>query len=354
MIPEIEIAGRRIGPDRPPFIVAELSGNHDGSLERALRIVDAIAEAGADAVKLQTYTADMLTIDSRREDFLIRDSGTPWEGRNLYELYEQAHTPMDWHAALFERAREHGLICFSSPFEPEAVDFLEGLDCPAYKIASFENNHLELIRHAAATGKPVLISSGLSDVATLDEAVAAVHAAGGDSPLLFKCTSSYPGDPRDSHLRTVPHMRDLFGCQVGLSDHTPGIGVPVAAVAHGAVAIEKHVTLDRAAGGVDAAFSLEPAELAALVTETRRAWEAGGGVRYEPTDAEAGARRFKRSLYVVRDLRRGDTLTRENLRVIRPGYGLAPRHLDAVLGMSVNADIERGTPLSWDLLRPDT
>lgn len=351
MIPEIEIAGRRVGPSRPPFVIAELSGNHDGSVGRARQIVDAVADAGADAIKLQTYTADMLTIDCAREDFLIRDSGTPWEGRNLYELYRQAHTPADWHAELFDHARQRGLICFSSPFEPEAVDFLETLDCPAYKIASFENNHLELIRRAAATGKPVLISTGLSDVATLREAVTGAQEGGCANPLLLKCTSSYPASPGDGNLQTIPHMRELFGCPVGLSDHTAGIGVSIAAVALGAVAIEKHVTLDRSDGGVDAAFSLEPPELEALVTETRRAWEAGGTVRYEPTESEIGALRFKRSLYVVRDMQRGERLTRDNLRVIRPGYGLAPRHLHAVLGMAVSEDIPRGTPLAWGLLR---
>lgn len=347
---EIEIGGRRIGPDQPPFIVAELSGNHDGSLDRALAIVDAIADAGADAVKLQTYTADELTIDCGEDDFLIRDSGSPWEGRNLHELYRQAHTPREWHPALFERARRRGLICFSSPFAPPAVDFLEDLGCPAYKIASFENNYLELIERAAATGKPLIVSTGLSDVATLQEAVAAARGAGCTQLMLLKCTSSYPSEPRYSHLRTVPHMRELFGCPVGLSDHTLGIGVPLAAVALGAVAVEKHVTLDREGGGVDAAFSLNPRELALLVTEARRAWQATGTVSYGASEIERGSLRFKRSLYVVQDMKKGERLTRDNVRVIRPGYGLPPKCLDAILGKTVGRDVARGTPLSWDLL----
>ena len=349
-IREIEIAGRPIGPDRPPFIVAELSGNHDGSLERALAIVDAIADAGADAVKLQTYTADELTIDCDGDDFMIRDSGSPWEGRNLHDLYRQAHTPRDWHPALFEHARRRGLICFSSPFAPSAVDFLEALDCPAYKIASFENNYLDLIERAAATGKPVIISTGLSDVDTLHDAVTTARDAGCTQLMLLKCTSSYPSEPRYSHLKTIAHMRELFTCPVGLSDHTLGIGVPLAAVALGAMAIEKHVTLDREEGGVDAAFSLNPPELAQLVTEARRAWQAIGKVHYGASEVERGSLRFKRSLYVVRDIKQGERLTCDNVRVIRPGYGLSPKHLDAVLGMTVKRDVACGTPLSWDLL----
>lgn len=350
MTPSIEIDGREIGPGQPPFIVAEMSGNHGGSLDRALAIVDAVAETGAHALKLQTYTADTLTIDCDADDFLIKDSGSPWEGRSLHDLYREAHTPWEWHAPLFEHARRRGLICFSSPFDASAVDLLEELDCPAYKIASFENNDLELIEKTAGTGKPVIISTGLSDVATVRDAVSAARRAGCSRLLLLKCTSSYPAEPVQSNLATIPHMRELFRCPVGLSDHTLGIGVPLAAITLGAVAIEKHVTLSRQEGGVDAAFSLEPAELERLVVESRRAWQAVGTVAYEPTQGETAALTFKRSLYVVRDMRAGEVVSRENVRCIRPGHGLAPKYLPAVLGMRVNRPLKRGTPLDWQYL----
>lgn len=343
----IEIDDRKLGVGHPPFIIAELSGNHDGSIDKAHKIIDAAAEAGANAVKLQTYTADTLTIDCDKPDFVIQDSNSPWEGRNLYSLYEEAHTPWEWHKDLFQHARERGLVCFSSPFDASAVNFLEELNCPAYKIASFENNDLELIRDAAKTGKPLIISTGLANVGAIKEAVETARRAGCKELILLKCTSSYPAEPVNSNLRTIPHMRELFQCPVGLSDHTLGIGVPLAATALGAVAIEKHVTLSRAEEGVDSAFSLEPDELRALVIESRRAHQSMGTVAYGPTEGEYGSLAFKRSLYVVKDIQEGDIVSRENVRSIRPGHGLAPKYLETVLGMRVSQPIPRGTPLDW-------
>lgn len=344
------IAGRPLGPDRPPLVIAELSGNHNQSLERALALVDAAAGAGAHAVKLQTYTADTMTLDLDRGEFRVGDPDSPWRGRTLYDLYRQAHTPWDWHEPLFRRCRELGVLCFSSPFDATAVDFLESLDAPCYKIASFENTDLELIRRAAATGKPLILSTGLATAAELDEAVAAAREAGCRDLMLLKCTSSYPASPAHSHLRTLPHLRELFRCPVGLSDHTPGLGAALAAVALGAVAIEKHLTLSRAEGGVDAAFSLEPAELAALVTESERAWQALGEVRYGPGPAERGSLQFRRSLYVVRDLKAGERLGPDSLRAIRPGLGLPCKYRRVLLGRRLGRDVARGTPMSWELL----
>lgn len=345
------IAGRPVGPHAPPLVVAELSGNHDRSLERALALVDAAAEAGAHAVKLQTYTADTMTLPLTEGDFAVRDEGSPWHGRSLYELYEEAHTPWEWHAPIFARCRQRGLIAFSTPFDLTAVDFLEDLDVPAYKIASFENTDERLIRKAAATGKPLIISVGMATVGELERSVHAARDAGAEHLALLRCTSAYPAEPRDAHLRTLPHLRALFDVEVGLSDHTLGIGVSVASVALGAVLIERHFTLRRADGGVDAAFSLEPAELAQLVVESRRAWEALGEVRYAPTARESTAHR--RSLYVAEDMRAGDTFTANNLRAIRPGGGLAPRHYDLLLGRRVRRDAPRGTPVRWELLFDD-
>jgi N-acetylneuraminate synthase len=344
------IALRAVGPDAPPLIIAEMSGNHNRSLDRALELVDAAAAAGAHALKLQTYTADTITIDARQNEFTIGDKGSLWAGKNLYKLYEEAHTPWDWHAAIFARAASRGMLAFSTPFDETAVDFLESLGAPAYKIASFENVHLPLIRKVAATGKPMIISTGMASIAELDEAVRAARGAGCRDLVLLKCTSTYPASPENTNLATIPHMRALFGCEVGLSDHTMGVGASVAAVALGATVIEKHFTLRRADGGVDSAFSLEPDELKALVIETERAWAAMGRVSYGPTEAEKGSLVFRRSLYVVRDMKAGEALTPDNLRAIRPGYGLAPKELDLVLGKRVNRDVPRGTPLAWDLL----
>lgn len=345
-----KIAEHLIGSGRPPFLIAEMSGNHNQSLERALDIVDAAAEAGAHAIKLQTYTADTLTIDAQGEGFTIADSDSLWRGRNLYDLYRDAYTPWDWHAPIFQHARTRGLIAFSSPFDESAVDFLETLGVPAYKIASFENVHLPLIRKAAATGKPLVISTGMATKAELDDAVGAAREAGCRDLVLLKCTSTYPATPENTNLATIADLRARYDCEVGLSDHTMGLGVATAAVAMGATVIEKHFTLSRADGGVDAAFSLEPAEFAALVMETARAAAAIGEVRYGPTDAEQKSLMFRRSIYVVHDLEPGDMLTADTVRVIRPGMGLAPKEFERVLGRRVRMRVPRGTPLTWDII----
>jgi N-acetylneuraminate synthase len=350
MPPAVKIGSLALEPGRAPLIIAEMSGNHNGSLERALRIVEMAAKAGAQALKLQTYTADTMTIDLSEREFFISDPNSLWNGTSLYQLYQQAHTPWEWHKPIFDRCRELGMIGFSSAFDATAVDFLETLRVPCYKIASFENIDIPLVRKVAATGKPMIISTGLASVAELAETMDAAREAGARDIILLKCTSAYPASPENSNLSTIPHMRALFDCQVGLSDHTMGIGAAVAATALGAVAIEKHVTLRRADGGVDSAFSLEPDELAALVTETARAAEAMGGIAYGPTAAERKSLLYRRSLYIVSDLKAGDPLTEENVRAIRPGLGLPPGNLDRVLGRRITRDARRGTPLSWDLL----
>ena len=345
------IGDRRVGPDAPPFVIAEMSGNHNQSLDRALAIVDAAAAAGAHAMKLQTYTADTMTLDVPGGDFEISDPESPWYGRRLHELYQEAHTPWEWHAPIMARCASHGMVCFSTPFDRTAVDFLEGLSVPAYKIASFEVQDVQLLRHVAATGKPVILSTGMASLSDLDMAVRTLREGGCRDLVLLKCTSTYPANPEHSHIRTIPHMRDLFGVHTGLSDHTAGIGVATAAVAMGAVVIEKHFTLLRSEGGVDAAFSLEPSELAALVVETERAWQALGEVHYGMAACEKSSMRFRRSLYVVRDLEAGDVLTEQHVRAIRPGFGLNPALLEQVLGLRTPRPIKCGTPLSWELLR---
>jgi N-acetylneuraminate synthase len=347
---ELSIDGRTIGENHPPFIVAEMSGNHNRSLERALEIVKTAAEAGAQALKLQTYTPDTMTLDLEDGDFFIDDPNSLWSGTSLYKLYEQAHTPWEWHAPIFERARELGMIPFSTPFDPTAVDFLEDLDVPAFKIASFENLDLPLIRKVAAIGKPVILSSGMATVADLDLAVRTIREQGNDQIVLLKCTSSYPAPIESANVLTIPHMKELFGVQVGLSDHTLGIGVAVASAALGATVIEKHFTLARADGGVDSAFSLEPPELKSLVEESRRAWQALGRVEYGPSKQEADSMVFRRSLYVAQDMKAGDRFTPENLRAIRPGHGLSPRYYELLLGRSVGRDVKRGTAVTWELV----
>jgi N-acetylneuraminate synthase len=339
------------GNHRKPFIIAEMSGNHNQSLERALAIVDAAAQAGADALKLQTYTADTMTLDLTSAEFTIQNANSIWRGQSLHALYSIAHTPWEWHAPIMERARARGMICFSSPFDASAVDFLESLDAPVYKIASFECIDLPLIRRVAQTGKPVIISTGMATIVEIAEAVEAARSAGCRDLTLLKCTSTYPATPENTNVRTIPHLRELFGCAVGLSDHTMGIGAAVAAVALGAVVIEKHFTLARADGGVDSAFSLEPGELRSLVVETERAWLSLGEVHYGPTAAEQPARSRRRSLYVVTDLKAGDRLNAETVRAIRPGLGLPPKYLEQILDRQVKCDVARGTPLSWDLIR---
>lgn len=347
---EFEVMGRKIGPNQPPFIIAEMSGNHNQSLERALAIVEAAAKAGADALKIQTYTADTMTLNLENPEFKIEDSDSLWKGNTLYQLYQQAYTPWEWHKPIFDRARELGMIPFSTPFDETAVDFLEELDVPMYKIASFENNDIPLIKKVASTGKPMIISTGMATVAELDETVRAVRAAGCKDLVLLKCTSTYPASPENTNILTIPHMRELFDCQVGLSDHTMGVGVAVASVALGATVIEKHFTLSRADGGVDSAFSMEPDEMRALVIETERAWQALGEVKYGPTEKEKSSLKFRRSIYVAKDIKAGEKFTKENIRVIRPGYGLEPKYFERIIGLTANQDLKAGTPLSFDLL----
>jgi pseudaminic acid synthase len=347
----ISIAGREIGPHTRPYLIAEMSGNHNRSLERALAIVDAAADAGADAIKLQTYTADTMTLNTSAPGFVIDDPKSLWAGRRLHDLYAEAMTPWDWHAPLMERARSHGLHCFSTPFDASAVDFLEELKVPAYKIASFECTDLALIRRVAATRKPLIISTGMASLGEIDDAVRAARAAGNDQIVLLKCTSTYPATPQNTNLRTIPALRAAFGTEVGLSDHTMGHGAAVASVALGASVIEKHFTLRRADGGVDSAFSLEPAEFKQLRIESERAWLALGEVSFGTSTAEQGSVQFRRSLYIVKPVRAGEVLSTENVRAIRPGFGLAPKHLDAVLGLRLKSDVAPGTPVSWELLR---
>jgi len=346
----IEISGRFIGTDQPPFIIAEMSGNHNQSLERALQIVEAAAGSGAHGLKLQTYTPDTMTIDLDEREFHVGDPKSLWSGTSLYKLYSEAYTPWEWHEPIFDRARELGLIPFSTPFDETAVGFLKSLDVPCYKIASFENTDLVLIRRVAATGKPMIISTGMATVSELDETVRTAREAGCKDLILLKCTSTYPATPEDTNLLTIPNMRQLFNCEIGLSDHTMGLGVSIASVALGATLIEKHFTLNRSDGGVDSTFSIEPAEMAQLVKETKRAWQALGRVRYGPTEAEQKSIQFRRSLYVVKDLKAGDVLTVANMRSIRPGLGLPPKYYDVLLGRKVNRDVKKGTSVSWDFI----
>lgn len=344
------IQGVSIGRSSRPFVIAELSGNHNGSLERAIRLVEAAAATGAQCLKLQTYRADTLTLDVMEGEFVISDPKSLWKGRSLHSLYEEAHTPWEWHEPIMKRAAELGVVCFSSPFDETAVDFLEGLDVPAYKIGSFECTHLPLLKKVAETGKPVILSTGMATVAEIDEAVRTLRAGGCSELALLKCTSSYPSTPENSNLATLPHLREMFGCEVGISDHTLGIGVSVAAVALGAVIIEKHFTLARADGGVDSAFSMEPDEMKALVVESERAWQAMGRIHYGPTAAEQGAVKRRRSIYLSEDVGEGEVLGEGNLRVVRPGHGLEPKFLPLVMGRRLRRAVTKGTPLSWDLL----
>ena len=346
----LHIGNRKIGTEYPPLIVAEMSGNHNQSLERALEIVEAAAKTGAHTLKLQTYTADTMTLDLREGEFFISDPNSLWKGTSLYELYQKAHTPWEWHGPIFERCRELGMICFSTPFDETAVDFLETLGTPCYKVASFENTDISLIRKIAATGKPMIISTGMATVAELDEAVRTARESGCKDIILLKCTSTYPASPDNSNLLTIPHMSELFGVQVGLSDHTLGIGTAVAAVALGATIIEKHFTLSRSDGGVDAAFSLEPKEMRELVVETERAWRAMGRIHYGATEEEKKSLLFRRSLYVAEDMKAGEVFTKNNLRTLRPGNGLSPKYFEVILGKRVKSDTPKGTPVRWDLI----
>jgi pseudaminic acid synthase len=341
----------RIGQDSIPFIIAEMSGNHNHSLDRALDIVEAAAKSGAHALKIQTYTPDTMTIDFEEKEFYISDSESLWSGTSLYKLYSQAYTPWEWHEPIFTHAKKLGMIAFSTPFDDTAVDFLENLNVPCYKIASFENTDLPLIRRVAATKKPLIISTGMATIAELDETVRTAREAGCQDLILLKCTSTYPASPENSNVLTIPHMRELFRCEVGLSDHTMGIGVAVAAVSHGATVVEKHFTLSREDGGVDSAFSLEPAEMTQLVKETKRAWQALGKIEYGATDSEKKSILFRRSLYAIRDIRAGAKLTKDNIRAIRPGLGLPTKYLEKIIGRVAAKDVKRGTALDWELIQ---
>ena len=347
---EFKIGHHIIGNNYAPFIIAEMSGNHNQSLDRAIEIVEAAAKAGAHALKLQTYTADTITLNVRTSEFEIKDDKSLWNGKNLHDLYKQAYTPWEWHKPIMDRANQLGLLCFSSPFDETAVDFLESLNVPCYKIASFENTDLPLIRRVAATGKPVIISTGMASIAELDDMVKAARDAGCKDLILLKCTSTYPASASNTNILTIPHMRELFGCEVGLSDHTMGIGVSVASVGLGASVIEKHITLNRLDGGVDSTFSMEPSEMTQLVLETERAWQAIGKISYGVSEAEKKSMIFRRSLYVVKDLKAGDILTKENVRAIRPGLGLSPKYFEIFLGKTVRRNVKSGTALGWDLL----
>lgn len=345
----IRIHDRPIGPGYPTYIIAELSANHNQDFDQAVRLVEAAKEAGADAVKLQTYTPDTLTINCHNPYFRI-GAGTIWEGRNLYELYGEAYTPWEWQPKLMQAAQEVGIHLFSTPFDAIAVDFLEAMNVPAHKIASFEMVDLPLLRRVAATGKPIIMSTGMASLAEIEESVQAIRAVG-DAPLaLLKCTSAYPSPPEEINLRTIPHLAQAFGVPVGLSDHTLGIAVPTAAVAVGACIIEKHFTLSRATPGPDSAFSLEPHEFKAMVEAVRTAEKALGGVSYTVTPREQASRVFRRSLFVVKPVAAGEQFTVQNVRAIRPGYGLHTRHLDQVLGRYATMDIAEGTPLQWELI----
>ena len=347
---DIKIGPFTIGFGHKPFVIAEMSGNHNQSLDRALAIVDAAALTGVQAMKIQTYTADTMTLDLDRDEFFIKDPKSLWNGTSLYKLYQQAYTPWEWHKAIFDRCREKGMVGFSTPFDSTSVDFLETLGVEVYKIASFENTDLPLIRKVAATGKPVIISTGMASIAELDETVRAAREAGCKDLVLLKCTSTYPATPANTNILTIPHLRELFDCQVGLSDHTHGVGVSVASVALGATVVEKHFTLRRADGGVDSTFSMEPEEMKSLVVETERAWQSLGRIVYGASEAEKPSLQFRRSLYITEDMRAGEVITEKNLRAIRPGKGLPPKFMAQFLGKKVKSDIVRGTPLSWDLI----
>jgi pseudaminic acid synthase len=346
----LKIANRIIGRNLPPFVIAEMSGNHNKSLERALEIVEAAAKAGAHALKIQTYTPDTMTLDIDENEFQISDQSSLWSGASLYNLYSEAYTPWDWHKPIFDRVVELGMIPFSTPFDDLAVDFLESLNVPCYKIASFENTDLPLIKRVAATGKPLIISTGMATIAELDDTVRAARAAGCKDLILLKCTSSYPAPAESSNVLTIPHLREMFDCEVGLSDHTMGIGVALASIALGATVIEKHFTLSRQDGGVDSAFSLEPSEMAQLAIESLRASQALGTVFYGPTMQEKGSLKFRRTLYVVEDMKKDEVLSTRTVRAIRPGYGLAPKFLPNVLGRKVTKDVKKGTPLTWEII----
>ncbi len=345
-----KIANTIISPDHKPFVIAEMSGNHNQSLDRAFAIVDAAAEAGVHALKLQTYTADTITFNGKSDEFVIKDQNSLWKNQNLHKLYQMAYTPWEWHKPIFDRAKAHGMLAFSSPFDTTAVDFLESLDVPCYKIASFENTDHILLKKVAQTGKPVIMSTGVASIADIQESVGVLRKYGCKDLVLLKCTSTYPATPESTNLLTIPHMRELYGCQIGLSDHTMGIGAAVAAVALGASVLEKHFTLRRADGGVDSSFSLEPEELKNLVIESERAFLAMGNVNYILSEKEQKSLQYKRSLYVVEDMKAGEVFSEANVRSIRPSNGLHTRYYEEILGKKATQNIEAGRALSWEMI----
>lgn len=346
----ITIGSRQLGMDKPPFIVAEISANHNQSLEAALLLVQAAKAAGAHAIKLQTYTPDTMTLDIQEREFVINDPKSPWCGKSLYQLYQEAYTPWKWHQQIFQRAHELDLIAFSTPFDSTAVGFLESLNVPCYKIASLEITDHPLIQAVASTGKPLIISTGTATLEEIDEAVTVARKSGCEQLILLKCTSAYPASPSDANLRTLPHMAETFDTLVGLSDHTLGVSVAVASIALGACLIEKHITLSRAKGGVDSTFSLEPQEFSELVSETHIAWQALGKQQYGPTKSEATSHSLRRSLYFVKDLKKGEQISADHVRAIRPGSGLPIKELDRVIGRNVRVDVKRGQAVRWELL----
>ena len=342
----MKIGSNQIGLLSPPFIVAEMSGNHNQSLERALKIIDMASEAGANAIKIQTYTADTITLKSDRDDFLIKDKSSLWAGENLHSLYQKAHTPWEWHEKIFDYSKKKGILCFSSPFDESAIEFLEKFSPPAYKIASFENNHLPLIKSAAKTKKPIIISTGMATVSEIENAVKTAREEGCEDIVLLKCTSTYPASPSNSNISTLPHLKSLFNTEVGISDHTLGIGVPLVSIGYGATFIEKHFTLNRSDGGVDSQFSLEPNELKSLVIESKRAWESIGKITYGPSDEEKSSMIFKRSIYIAKNIKKGEIFNQSNIRVIRPGYGCSPKFYESLIGKKAKKDFLAGTPLN--------
>lgn len=346
----INIAGVEIGDQCKPFIVAELSGNHQQDFSLAEQMIEAAAAAGADAIKLQTYTPDTMTLNLQKKDFVIGESGSLWQGQNLYDLYAKASTPWEWHKPLFEKAHSLGLIAFSSPFDESAVDFLESLDVPCYKIASFENNDIPLIKKVAMTGKPVIVSIGMATLSDVELLLSTIRATGNEQVILLKCTSNYPADASDSNLATIPHMKETFACPVGLSDHATGIGVSLAGVALGACLIEKHFVLDRSKGGVDSDFSIEPEELRLLSSEAKKIPSAIGGICYGGTKNEQQSKKYRRSIYSSEDITSGEIFNRNNARVIRPGFGLQPKYYEEILGRKARGPIAKGTPLDWSLI----
>ncbi|MGI8952512.1 MAG: pseudaminic acid synthase [Chitinophagaceae bacterium] len=351
MINSIKIKDRIIGTEQKPFIIAEMSGNHNQSLERALQIVKAAADAKADAIKLQTYTADTITFNGSREEFFIRDENSLWKNQKLYDLYKQAYTPWEWHQPIFDYAKKLGLIAFSSPFDESAVDFLETLNVPLYKIASFENTDHILLKKAAKTGKPIIMSTGVATITDMQESIKVLRGEGCKELILLKCTSTYPASPENTNVVTIPHMRELYDCNIGLSDHTMGIGVSIAAVALGACVIEKHFTLSRADGGVDSAFSLESTEFKNLVIETERAFLSLGKINYELSEKEKKSLQFKRSLYLVKDIEAGEIITAEHIKSIRPANGLHTKFYENILGKTATQNAKAGTPLSFKMIK---